>query len=65
MKNLLSKSNEYTRGQLTKKRQQRSYVELQKRLQTLFQDFVAERKSLAEFLCNTGDFYDISVICDM
>ena len=45
---------QHTRGQLIKKHQRRSYVELQKRLQTLCQDFVAERRSLADFLSAVG-----------
>ncbi|KAI0234049.1 hypothetical protein LSAT2_015756 [Lamellibrachia satsuma] len=45
---------QHTRGQLIKKRQRRSYVELQKRLQTLCQDFVAECRSLADFLSAVG-----------
>jgi len=49
-----SKLLQHTRGRLIKKRQRRSFVELQRRLQALRQDFVAERRLLADFLGDSG-----------
>jgi len=51
---VVTQIKQHSRGQLAKKRQRRGQKELQKRLQTLCQDIVEDRRTLEEFLTALG-----------